>query len=60
MTVIDTTPAVARRVQHVAHEVRLAPGSGSLCFATTGQPARVMPVAALVWGQAVLFYHATI
>jgi glutamate racemase len=60
MTLIDTTPAVARRVQHVAHEAQLAPGSGSLCFATTGQPAHIMPVAARVWGQAVLFYHASI
>lgn len=50
VTVIDTTPAVARQVERVAHEHGLLPGQGTLQCATTGAPEDVKPVLHSLWG----------
>jgi glutamate racemase len=49
VTVIDTAPAVARRVLQVAEEASLAAGTGSLRVFTTGTPAEVSPTIARIW-----------
>lgn len=58
VAIIDTAPAVARRVVHVTDEAGIAPGSSVLRIATTGDPQRVALVVAHVWGSALLVEHA--
>ncbi len=58
VTIIDTGPAVARQVARIAADIQLAPGTGNVCFATTGDPDRVAPALARLWGAVVELKHA--
>lgn len=51
-TIIDTGPAVAAQVARLAAAADLAPGTGQIRCATTGDPVLVAPALARVWGAA--------
>lgn len=51
VTIIDTGPAVAQQVARVAAMTGLAPDAGWVCAATTGDPAKVSPIFARLWGE---------
>ncbi len=53
--IVDSGPAIARRLGQVLREAGLlaAPGPGSLCVWTTGEPGAVKPVVDRLWGEAV-------
>jgi glutamate racemase len=60
VTIIDTAPAVARQVEHVASIAGMVPGANSapLHIITTGNPAAIAPVVARVWGGVLPVEHA--
>jgi glutamate racemase len=60
VTIIDTAPAVARQVEHVASTLGITPeaGSASLRVMTTGDPATIAPVVARVWDSTLPVEHA--
>jgi glutamate racemase len=49
---VDSAPAIARRVEHLLREggLRATSGSGSFRVLTTGRPERVGPVVGRLWG----------
>jgi glutamate racemase len=49
---VDSAPAIARRVQHLLREggTAAASGSGSMRVLTTGSPEKVGPVVGRLWG----------
>ncbi len=51
-TIIDTGPAVAAQTARVAQQAGVPVGKGAIRCATTGDPARVAPSLARVWGAA--------
>jgi glutamate racemase len=59
---VDSAPAIARRVEHLLREGgTLAPsGSGSLRVLTTGRPEKVGPVVEILWGSPVSVEPVTI
>jgi glutamate racemase len=60
VTIIDTAPAVARQVEHVASTAEIMPGTNHfpLRIMTTGDPAAIAPVVARVWGSVLPVEHA--
>jgi glutamate racemase len=59
---VDSAPAIARRVEHLLKEAGLLVGSGagSLRVLTTGQPEKVGPVVERLWGAPVEVEAVTI
>ena len=55
VAIVDSGPAIARRLGHVLREAGLeaAPGPGSLRISTTGEPGAVKPVVDRLWGESV-------
>jgi glutamate racemase len=53
--IVDSGPAIARRLQQILRDSKLeaAPGPGSLRVWTTGEPGAVQPVVDRLWGEAV-------
>jgi glutamate racemase len=62
VAIVDSGPAIARRLGQVLGEAGLeaAPGSGSLQVWTTGEPGAVKPVVDRLWGMAVNVDRAVI
>ena len=62
VAIVDSAPAIARRLAQVLREAGLDPaqGTGSMKMLTTGEPAVVGPVAARLWGEAVEVDRAAI
>ncbi|HEX8692042.1 MAG TPA: glutamate racemase [Longimicrobium sp.] len=60
--IIDSAPAIARRVRQVLAEAGAlaAGGEGSLRLLTTGDPAEVAPVVARVWGSPLPVAHVDV
>jgi glutamate racemase len=59
VTIINTAPAVARRVQHVTQQQGVLSGSGALHMGTTGNPTQVGPLMSQLWGAPLVVTWAT-
>jgi glutamate racemase len=57
MTIIDTAPAVARRVAYVVEEIGLSGGQRMLNIRTTGNPAQIAPLVARILQQPLPVEH---
>lgn len=58
ITIIDTSPAVAKQTARMAAQARVLPGSGALRCATSGAPEQVAAQVTRLWGAALPVEHA--
>jgi hypothetical protein len=50
---VDSAPAIARRTEHLLREDGRRDGPGAFTVLTTGEPPKVAPIVARLWGAVV-------